>query len=89
MKVSEKTKERANSWSVKGDAYYDNDEWGKAIVCYTKALKMDSNFSDDWNAKGIALWNLNKHDKAIKCYDEALKIQPKNVFALHNKGLTQ
>ncbi len=52
----------------KGNEFYDQGKYDKAIKAYDEAIKLDSDFEVAWQNKGNALYALGKYDEAIKAY---------------------
>lgn len=78
--------EAFEKWNNKGIDLAENNKYKDAIVCYNKAIKINSRYFDAWFNKGICLLKLSKFEEAISCYDEALKINPKEEDLWNNKG---
>lgn len=80
-------KEEAIEYYNKGQSFYTNKEYEKAIKEYEKAVKIDKNFSFAWDKLGYSYRQLGQYKKAIKYYDKSLKINPKGKMPLMNKPI--
>ena len=70
--------------------------YNKALSCYSKAIKLDPQYTYAWIKKGDTFETIRLHykkdkepnylKKAIRCYNEALKINPQDVYTWHRKG---
>jgi tetratricopeptide (TPR) repeat protein len=57
-----------------------------AIICYDKAIEIDSQYVDAHYNKGIALSAIGKKEDAILCYNKAIELDPRYVSAYYSKG---
>ena len=89
-------------WMIKGDEYYNEEEFDKSIDAYNHALEFDSNNVEIWNNLGHAYSNkaltmdinsdgeyrevLNVLGIAIQKHRKALSFDPKNIEAWYNIG---
>ena len=64
----------------------EEKNYKKALVCYTKALKLDPTNYEYLNSKGISLTHLNQYSEAIKCFDESIELNPTYTNAYISKG---
>jgi len=71
----------AFDYIVLGD-YPDADKW------LTKMLEWDPNDSDGWYNLGRTKYNENRFAEAISAFQQCLKLDPKNVKAEDNLGLS-
>lgn len=92
-----------NNWRIKGDDYYDREEYDKSIKAYNHALEFDKFNVEIWNNLGYTYSNkalkmeINNDDQynevlrlleiAIEKHQKALQCDPNNSEALHNIGL--
>ena len=60
-------------------------ELKKAVLCYKKAIKYNSDVESLYNSIGILYDNYKMHDKAIKYYDKAIKYF--SIIAYFNKSI--
>ena len=65
--------------------YLDNMEG--AIVDYTKAIKIDSNYVEAYRKRGLAKEELKDFSGAIVDYSRAIKIDPNYATAYFNRGV--
>ncbi len=70
----------------KGDLYFDEGRYQKALDTYNKALTIEPKNIDALICIGLCYRNLEDYDKAIEFYNTALEIEPDNKTALNNKG---
>ena len=64
----------------------EEKNYKKALICYTKALKLDPTNYEYMNSKGISLTHLNQYSEAIKCFDESIELNPTYTNAYISKG---
>lgn len=72
MELSDEIYEQVEKYSEQGDDYCDAEEWGKAILCFKKALELLPEPKDDWEAAtwlyvaiGDAFFFLEKYEEAL------------------------
>ena len=70
----------------KGDLYFDEGRYQKALDTYSKVLTIEPKNIDAIICIGLCYRNLENYDKAIEYYDTALEIEPDNKTALNNRG---
>lgn len=70
----------------KGDIFFDECRYQKALDTYNKALNLEPQNIDALICCGLCYRNLEDYDKAIEYYNDALEIEPDNKTALNNKG---
>ncbi len=86
------------TWMIKGDEYYDKEEYDKSIEAYNHALEFDMNNVEIWNNLGHAYFNkaltMDQHNEAIKLiefsiekHQDALKCDPNNLEAWYHLGI--
>ena len=63
-------------------------QYEKALECFKKILKLDSENYKIYYNQGISYFNLEKMDKAIDSYNKALEIKPNDKYSLYNLGYT-
>lgn len=71
-----------------GTYYYSKKEYDLAIKQFTKAIELDSNYSDPYNHRGIVFRDRNMFLSALKDFDRAIKLNDKNPTYWNNKGYT-
>ena len=71
-----------------GVEYMKHDKYGKALKCFDKALKIDSNDVRSWVNRGLTLEKLNRHEEGLESFDKALKLDPKDITVWFIKAIT-
>ena len=56
----------------KGNLLIKLKNYGEALECFNKVIRLDPENSEAWNNKGKILETLGKSGEAIVCYDEAM-----------------
>ena len=67
---------------------YESQDWYNAAVAYNKLTQLDTENSEYWFYLGNIYSSANKKDIATDYFNKALIIDPKNVKASNNLGLT-
>ena len=70
----------------RGNAWFAQDEYEKAIADYTEAIRRDSQYAYAFNNRGSAWLKKNDYDKAMADLDEAIRLDPKYAVAYGNRG---
>ncbi len=78
-----------NSFLVKGDEYYLDGKYDKALDHYEKAIRFGSRPSSSaWTNRGSCYRHLGYLEEALKSHEIALKIDERDEIAWANKGAT-
>ena len=64
----------------------DNEDWGRVVEAYNKAIKLNPNLMAAYNDRGNARYSLGQYRQAIADYDEAIERNPDNAEAYYNRG---
>lgn len=70
-----------------GNAYFDSDQWKRAIMMYEHALRIDPRNADVRTDMGTAYRNIGMPDQALAEYLIALKHEPAHLNARYNMGI--
>ena len=70
----------------RGSVYNSKGEYGRAILEYNKAIKIDPTFINAYNNRGNSYRNKREYDRAILDYTKAVKIDPRYASAYNNRG---
>jgi len=62
----------AQYWCNKGFTFSDHGKHQKAVRCFDKALKVDSNRFLTWCNTGTSEYNLDRRTAAMRCYQRVL-----------------
>ena len=81
--------ESAEFYNKRGNEKYDAEDYKGAIKDYTKAIKINPQYSDAYNKRGNVKLDLNLYKEAIKDYTKAIKINPQYGDAYYNRGLAK
>lgn len=71
-----------------GVLFYGNEEFDKAIDCFSAAVAVRPNDPLLWNRLGATLANSNRSEEAIDAYSKALELRPSFVRARYNLGVS-
>jgi cytochrome c-type biogenesis protein CcmH/NrfG len=77
----------AAAWTELGNAYFDSNQFEKAISAYKKSLEIAPNNADVWTDMGIMYRRSSKPEEAIKAFDQAIAVDPKHEVSRFNKGI--
>ena len=76
-----------NAWTELGNAYFDAQQYEKAISAYRKSLELNPNNADVWTDMGVMYRRTGKPDEALKAFDQAIAVDPKHEVSRMNKGI--
>jgi len=65
----------------RGNTYYENAEFEKAIKSYTEAIEKDNNFASAYYMRAMAYSQIEDDDSRIKDLDKVIELSPDNVDA--------
>ena len=83
IKLTNKIKtEDAEFWENMANFLRLDEQYEKAIVCYSKSLVINQKNEDAWFWKGYMLNELQRFKEAINCFDKS----PNDTFTWNNKG---
>lgn len=75
-----------------GVLFYGDEEYDKAVDCFSAALNSSSSSTSPehllWNRLGATLANSGRSEEAINAYERALNINPNFVRARYNLGVS-
>ena len=70
-----------------GNLYYDNGQFGDAVIWYGKALEIDPNNPNVRTDRGTSYWRLGQADSAIAEFQKSLQVDPSHAQTLYNLGV--
>lgn len=72
----------------KGNDYYKQNFFEKAVEEYSKAIAIDQNDIDAYNNRGITYYQLGLYDLAIKDFSVVINAEPEQIFAYQSRAIT-
>jgi tetratricopeptide (TPR) repeat protein len=72
---------------VLGELARQNQQWDDAITHFSKAAKLDANFSDAYLGLGASLIQQKRFSDAISPLETAVKLEPRNPNAHYNLAM--
>lgn len=64
----------AEDWFRKGKAYADDEMYGKAIECLTKAIEIDPELAEAYAYRGYSYYRMIQYEDAIQDLEKAMKL---------------
>jgi tetratricopeptide (TPR) repeat protein len=78
--------QNAYYWMYKGYTAVENGNYQEAITNYTKAINLDSSFSEAYRYRGIAKCYAKNYYEAIPDFDSAIKLDPEDAASYNSRG---
>lgn len=76
----------ATSYYEKGNEYYEQGDYDKAIENYSMAIILNPNFLECYFNRALCYYNKKNYNKAIEDYSRAAEIDPENPMIYNNRG---
>jgi cytochrome c-type biogenesis protein CcmH/NrfG len=86
-KETQQSPSNVAAWIELGNAYFDTDQYKKAIQAYRKALELKPDDADVWTDMGVMYRKDGRPQEAVKAFDQAIAINPKHEVSRLNKGI--
>ena len=61
----------------RGDAYFEKEEYDKAIAEFSRAIELDPNYAEAYYKRGVAYLRKDKYDEAIADLTKAIELDPR------------
>jgi cytochrome c-type biogenesis protein CcmH/NrfG len=82
-----KNPQNADTWIRLGNAYFDSDQYQKAIPAYQKAVAIEPDNPDVLTDLGIMYRENKQPEKAVEMFSKAMSLDPKHENSRMNKGI--
>ncbi len=79
--------QNADAWARLGHAYFDTNQFEKAVNAYKKHLELNPNNADVWTDMGIMYRRKGIPDEALRSFNKAIEINPRHQQSRFNKGI--
>jgi tetratricopeptide (TPR) repeat protein len=79
--------EQAENYKKRGDVFYEQKQYDKAIDEFTKAIKIDPDYLAAYYNRGLANLDMNLYYKAIVDFDMVIMMKPDDKDSYFNRGL--
>ena len=61
----------------RGDAYFEKEEYDKAIAEFSRAIELDPNYAGAYLSRGVAYGRKGEYDKAGADSTKAIELDPR------------
>ena len=78
--------ELAISYYNMGVIHNKKGEYGRAIESYSRALELNSDYSNCFCARGLAYSNMKRYEEAVKDYSKAIEANGNKATYYGNRG---
>jgi tetratricopeptide (TPR) repeat protein len=85
-RLAKSASEYAGRYKKKGDKFYEDKNYNKAIEMYSKAIEMDGDMYSAFNRRGNCYYVLEDYAKALSDFDWSTNIKRDYSIAYYNKG---
>ncbi len=82
-----KNPQNADAWTRLGNAYFDSDQFQKAIYAYEKSLSLAPDNPDVLTDLGVMHRRNKEPQKAVEMFSKAMSVDPKHEVSRMNKGI--
>jgi len=79
--------QNVQAWIELGNAFFDSDQYEKAIQAYTKALELKPDNANVLTDMGVMYRRAGKPQEAINAFERAMAVDPKHEVSRFNKGI--
>ena len=76
-----------DAWISLGNAYFDSNQYEKAIDAYRKVLEINPDNANVWTDMGVMHRRNGNPQEAINAFDKAIEVDPKHEVSRMNKGI--
>jgi tetratricopeptide (TPR) repeat protein len=81
------TADRVIAYVERGNAYYNKQDYGRAIENFSEAIKLDPKYFQAYNYRGKTYSSRGENNYAITDFSQAIQLNPVYVDAYNNRGL--
>ena len=74
-------------WTELGNAYFDSDQYLKAIDAYQHSLGIDPSNANVWTDMGIMYRRIEEYRRAIDAFERAVVEDPSHQMSRFNRGI--
>ncbi|QTA79666.1 Tetratricopeptide repeat-containing protein [Desulfonema limicola] len=82
-----KNPQNAEAWEQLGHAYFDTEQYKKAIAAYEKYLAIEPENPNILTDLGVMYRRNKQPEKAVEAFTKAMDIDPKHEISRMNKGI--
>lgn len=73
---------------IKGNAYYSDKKFDKAIKAYTESLKLNQNYYEAYLNRAFAYTQIEDIGKSFEDYNKAIELCPESFEAYNGRGVS-
>ena len=71
----------------RGTEHMANGDYDDAIICFNKAIKVESEFPEAYCNRGTAYYEKGDYDRAIPDFSKAIELKPEFSEAYYNRAV--
>jgi tetratricopeptide (TPR) repeat protein len=85
-RVIELSPDLADAWVLRGEIYFDREEYDQAVSAWSRAVELAPEYSGVWKTMGEAHYWQEEYEEAITCYDEAIELDPSDLETYYHRA---
>ena len=78
----------AEDYYNRGVRFLENDDYDKAVLCFTKAIQLDKNYTYAYGHRGFSYLKKGDNNKAIADCTQAIWLNPDYTTPYFTRGIT-
>lgn len=84
---SEKSHFLANTYQMRGNSYFQQNDYSTAIEDFEQAILLEPKFFPAFYNRGLSYQHLFEYDLALSDFTQVIELNPKSSAAYNNRGL--
>ena len=84
--ISTNSFETAKEYLIRGDSFSAIKDYGRAILDYDQAIRLNPEYAEAYNNRGYAYYWNGDATHAIADYSRAIELRPNYAYAYNNRG---
>ena len=86
--IHQPTKDKLKlAYIERGDVYYKQKQYEKALADYYQAIRLDPNFAKAYIYRGDVYYNQKQYEQALSEYNQAIRLNPNDELTYNNRGV--
>jgi tetratricopeptide (TPR) repeat protein len=86
-RIIEANPNSAETWWLRGNAYWDKGDYDRALADYNQAIEVDANYAMAYLGRGNVYLRKGDYDGALEEYNQVIEILPEFIGTYNNMGV--